>query len=213
MSNDVRARYVSSMPGQVGAVFFELWEEVVWLHGVWDIFVELFGAEQKRVDLLNDTAPAFFNVVSRTMQRDVFLGVARITDPASSGKGGSRTNVSLWKLLEEVKAAGDTAYAAKLEPQLNNLVQHCAPIRDVRNRLLAHADLATAQGVHPNPIPGVTRNDMERALELVRSFMNEVENHYRQSVTAYQKSVSAGAVEPLIRSLEEAQALKTQADN
>ena len=49
------------------------------------LYVELFG-KPSRIDLLNRASSPFFGMVQRVLWRDVLLHLARLTDPAKTGR-------------------------------------------------------------------------------------------------------------------------------
>lgn len=68
-------------------MFYALYNEVAWLHVRWREFTELFGLKPERVDVLNQTAGAFFRLVQDAMWEETLLHLSRITDkPKVGGK-------------------------------------------------------------------------------------------------------------------------------
>ena len=62
-AEDIKQRYTDAMGQALGAVHNELWQECAALHSKWHEYVELCGTNPERVALLNQAAPAFFNLV------------------------------------------------------------------------------------------------------------------------------------------------------
>ena len=77
--------YIEKMGKPLGTQFAELWQQVARLHMKWLEYVELYGTNQKRFDLMNQAAPRFFHKVLHDMMwEDTLLHIARLTD---RGKG------------------------------------------------------------------------------------------------------------------------------
>jgi hypothetical protein len=66
----------------------ETWEflngEVIWLHGRWSMYGQLFGTSEARIDVLNRVAPTFFSTLQSVLLDEVQLTLSRLSDPARS---------------------------------------------------------------------------------------------------------------------------------
>ena len=86
-AKEIRAQYVAAMPKPLGALCYELRNELTWLHLKWHDFRVLYANTQETIDLLSEAAPDFFYNLQRMMWEDVLLHLCRITDPPKvSGK-------------------------------------------------------------------------------------------------------------------------------
>jgi len=61
------------IPPFIAEVYEELKTEITWLHGRWTIYRQLFGQSEKRIDMLNECADAFFFIL-----QDVLLGEVQV---------------------------------------------------------------------------------------------------------------------------------------
>ena len=89
----------SQYPSQIYTLWTTLDKEVTWLHGRWIIYRQLFGTSKERVELLNESAGTFFNVLQDVLLHDVQLSLSKLGDPADTG---SRENMTLEALHEDV---------------------------------------------------------------------------------------------------------------
>ena len=78
------AEHIQRMGQPLGVVFNELYSELVWLYVKWAEFVDLFGTDPERVDLLNRAAPNFFGIIQEVLFEHITLHVARLTDRVKS---------------------------------------------------------------------------------------------------------------------------------
>ncbi len=95
---EVRAEHIEAMGPELGAVFNMLHNELVWLHFDWRQYLKLFGADDqsdRRLQVLNESAGAFFHVVQRTLADNTILTIARLTDHP-------KKNLSFLRLPHEV---------------------------------------------------------------------------------------------------------------
>jgi hypothetical protein len=188
-------------PSSVQELWAELSVDVVWLHGRWIVYRQLFGTKKERIDLLNESAGTVTWILQNLLLDDVQLELSKIGDPAGAG---SRTNLTVRKLQVDLIAAGEATVAAKMEPLLKDFENSCAPLRHRRNKWIAHSDLATKLAGRATTLSGPSRTEIEGVLTALRAVMNCVELHYTNSQTAYEHFVMTNDGEHLLLTLAEA---------
>ena len=129
----------------------------------WKIHRQLFATSEQRIALLNETGPMVFYVLQHLLLDEVTLPICRLTDPAATGR---RENHSFERLVAGVQ---DQELSAKLTPMLEAVRQLAQPFRDRRNRAIAHSYLETKLKLEANPLPGISREMVERTLEQIRN--------------------------------------------
>ena len=132
---EVRQEYVRHMGSELGELFYELFNDLSWLHMKWKQYRDLFGTNAERIELLNSAAPLFVGILQRVILDDVILHLARLTDwPKSSG----RDNLTVRRLPDLI---GDEALRDHAESALSRVMATCVSARKWRNRRIAHSDL------------------------------------------------------------------------
>lgn len=189
---------MTSIPKDIDDVYEELKTEITWLHGRWVVYRQLFAESEKRIDLLNDCASAFFYIIQDVLIGEIQISLSKLTDQARSGKFN---NLSLEQLQALVDTHGDQTLAAQTRLVLDQLHSKCEPFRVWRNKRLAHLDLTTAMKSNADPLPGISRQMIEDALSLVREFMNKIEGHYRDSEVGYEHFIMHSDGEALVAML------------
>ena len=189
---------MTSIPTDINEVYEELKAEVTWVHGRWIVYRQLFAVSEKRIDLLNECASAFFYIIQDVLLGEVQVSLSKLTDPPQSRKF---KNLSLEQLQERLDAHGDKGLANQTRSILNRLHSKCKPFRAWRNKQLAHLDLTTAMKSTQNPLPGISRQMIEEALELVREFLNKIEGHYMDSEMGYEHFIMQSDGEALVAML------------
>jgi hypothetical protein len=174
---------MDTMPSDVKDIFEELQTEITWLHGRWIIYRQLFGHSERRVELLNACASAFFYIIQDILLNDIQVSLSKLTDPARTGK---YDNLSLEQLQERIEATGDEQLAGRLRQLLNTLHDKCQAFRIRRNKRLAHLDLITAMQKGANSLPPISRQMIADALEIIREYMNVIDGHYCDNETVYE---------------------------
>jgi hypothetical protein len=183
-SEDIRKEHLRDMGADLGAFYNALWNDVVWLHAKWNLYRQLYAHSPERVALLNKVARHFFGVIQDVMYEDVLLNLALLNDRRS------RETLTLQRLRRLIS---DVGLRSEVEDLVEAAREACVPMTDWRNRRLAHRDLAVALATTSDPIPSVSRADIEAALRGVRAVLDRLEAHYWQrGPTAYQHSIPAG---------------------
>jgi hypothetical protein len=176
----IREMHIKAMGSDLGKIYNELMNDVVWLHVKWSQYRQLFGKSPARIELLNATAGTFFYVIQNILMDDVLLHLARLTDkPKSCGKKNlsilTMANlISIPILTVEVKKLAEIAY------------MKCKNAREWRNRRIAHHDFHDAMVSIDESLPGISRDYIETALDAIRVTLNRIENHFFYSEVWYQ---------------------------
>jgi hypothetical protein len=182
--DEILAQYVDAMGQDLGEIVAALYHRVAWLHMHWALYRQLFARSDRRIALLNDTAGFVFSVVQRTLFNDVVLDLARLTgSPRSAGKD----NLTLLRIADHVP---DPELHSEVSRLAQVAVDACKSIRDRRNRQLAHDDLSLALATSADPLPGISRADIESALLAVRELLNSLQLHFCQSTVGYEYALT-----------------------
>jgi hypothetical protein len=110
----------------------------------WRFYRTLFGTNAERVDFLNEISGIFFVTIEAALFEKVMLGLCRLLDPATTGRGkGAKENLTFFTLEKHIHVTElKEAYQEKLE----NCVTLAEFARDWRNKRIAHADYLVASG-------------------------------------------------------------------
>jgi len=188
---ETRAEYVGRMGGELGNLYFRLWQELAWLYEKWEQYVALYGTKPSRVDLLNKAAPLFFRIVQDTLWDDVLLHISRLTDPPKSGRRATLTIQSLPGLVE--KQIGEAL--SQLVETAKNKAEFC---RDWRNRRIAHSDKALALEERAKPLEPASRRGVKLALAALADVLNKVSERYLGSPINFEFPMSSNRAEDLL---------------
>jgi AbiU2 len=174
-----------AIPPQLTDAWTFLQTEVVWLHGRWEIYCDLYGASPERIGLLNRTAPTFFAMLQGILLNDVQLTLSKLADPAATFK---RPNLTLETLLHGVSGLPERQLATKLTPLLANYRAACERVKARRNKDIAHFDFATqiSPARKAEILPGPSRQEIDAALTALREFMKEAFGHFEGRQMAYE---------------------------
>jgi hypothetical protein len=200
-SHEYREEILTVFPAGTGEIFHELRTSVVHLHVNWRSHRSLFRTSRERIEVLNWAASGFFALLDGILLDAVMLAIARLTDPP---KSAGKYNACLARLIEMLEPSAEKAFADGLQSKLEQLQEHCEPVRQIRNRVLAHRDLDTVLQYHPDPLPGISQAYIDKVLEEIGQLLGDIEKHFRGSPTEYRYVISPGDAESLILALESA---------
>jgi hypothetical protein len=177
----VRDEHIQALGPTLGPLYHTLYNEVIWLHAKWKQYRILFGESPERVELLNSVAGFFFGVIEQVLWEDTILHIARLTDSLQSV---GEDNLTLLRLAETVQ---DPTLAEEVKKLVEQAQSAAVSARIWRNKHLAHRDLALALDPRAEPLPGISRKQMEDALASMRKILNKIEVHYLRSEVAFEE--------------------------
>jgi hypothetical protein len=181
------------MGTELGELYYLLSNEVTWLYWRWHEYVTLYTESDRRLEILNSSAPFFFYVVQRVLWDETLLGISRLAGPEATGR---KRNLSVHRILPFM--AG-TAVAEKVEALLKEVTEKSASAIDLRNRHIAHRDLDVVLGKAATPLPQVTKETVDAALAALAALLNAVQSHFQVgTTTAYQFASSPHGAETLL---------------
>jgi hypothetical protein len=178
------------IPAELAKLWEIIHEETMMVHAYWQVFTQLFMGPQEQMDLLDRSAGFFFLVVQDALATDIQLTVSKLADPAEQF-GGKKQNATVQHLLKD-SVGVEPALESMLKPLCEKFVNASKPLRDLRNKVVAHLDLQTATKV-VSPPPEVTIQEVRAALDALSEFMNALATHFGESPTLYQVFGMQGA--------------------
>jgi len=189
------------MTPEIEPLWATLYDEVVNLHAYWIIYEQLFGKSRVRYELLYASARNLFLVVEDGIGTDIQLTLAKLSDPPAMG---GYQNATLSRLLEDVaRITGNDPLVSRIESYLAEFRAACGPIRDRRNRLIAHSDLSTVLKDGSRPaLPAPTIQEIEVALLALRNFMNTISRVFGETETAFEHFLSREDGDDLVHLLK-----------
>lgn len=167
---------------ETAKMFESLDREVINLFYRWKLFRQLFDGGEKNINLLNRSGANVFALLLRLIRDDVYLTLCRLTDPA---KSAGIDNLNLRFFLNELKADVNVLTALALESQFAELKTVTKPMREHRNKRLAHSDLKIAQKV--NSLPSELRDELDDALHALAKLMEHLHMIVFKRTTTYMK--------------------------
>lgn len=181
-ASEVEREYLEDLGPIFGPVYYKLYNEVVWVHVVWLEVLKLFGSKQN-IDILNKYGSFIFKIIEDSLIDQILLHISRLTDPS---KSRGNKNLSLKCLLDYVDSRIDKDILGKL---INSAIKASQFARRHRNKRLAHKDLDLMLSKSKQLEP-YDREDIENALNEIRSVMNYIENGYRNHTVMFENFIA-----------------------
>jgi hypothetical protein len=181
-----------ALPEDVREVFKHLCQEVASLHYKWDFYQTLFSKPEITA-LLSDTAGWSFQIIEESVRKDMAMAISRLCDPAEMGKN---ENISLANLARRCPKVPN------IETMLAAFQAACEPVKKYRHKMVAHNDLGARIAPHENPVPGISRSDIDAILARAGELLNAVSTHSGGAGFVFQGLPAIGGADALIGCLK-----------
>jgi len=206
-ADEVQENHLSVLGPKLGPVYDAIYNEVVWLHVKWKQYVQLFGTNPERIDLLNQSASYFFRVIERTLWQDTLLHLTRLTDPPSTG---GKQNLTIQRLPNLV---GDHPCLSEIRKLILVAREATAFARDWRNRRIAHRDLNLALQQGEEPLRSASRRQVNEAIAAVSKVLQQLYLAYTGSQIVFDKVFTFNDAVSLLYIIREGLDAKRQRDD
>lgn len=191
----IQEQHLATLGPGLGPDYHALYNEVTWLHAKWQQYRILFAESAERIELLNSVSGFFFQVIRDVLWNDVLLHLARLTDPPQSMQKNNLTIRRLPALIDHAKLSDEVRALIEVAEKRASFA------RTWRNKHLAHRDHLLAVDSAAEPLPGISRKNMEEALSAIRAVLNKIEDHYWNSQVAFEHFLAFDDAETLVHYL------------
>ena len=174
------------MDDELKEAFEKAQQELTHLYYRWIMFVQMFGGNAHRIDVINRTSSNLLMEFHWLVLDNMVLSLSKLTDPAGM-RGNS--NLSLPYLIDEIEKTDKKDIVPELKATLEELNAAVEHFRKIRNKRIAHNDLAVVLGGDESTLPGVSRADVNNALKLTGDFLNKIEVTFFNSTTGYDLTI------------------------
>jgi len=188
-----------SIPEDIEKIYEHLDHEVTKIHYNWDIFLQLFGESEERIELLNEVAPQFFLVVQNMAVENLFLGISRLTDPYEQGRN---KNWSLQAIPENLDVDQHQELRKELSQEFDEIQSEVKPIRDRRNKIIAHFDEQAIVDEKLKKELSASRGEIDRILGRMGKYLNTFSKYFEDRRKYYSGVISIGDANALMAFLK-----------
>jgi hypothetical protein len=176
--------YDSRLPEDICEIFMWLCQDIASLQSKWSFYLELFSS-QENVTLLSDMAPSSFQIIEESLRSDLMISICRLSDP---DKSLGKDNLSFKTLIIKCNKID------KVDKLLEDFLDACKPVQKYRNKRVAHNDLNTRIKPHETPLPGISRHQIDKILQLASQVLNVIYQEFiKTGELSFQANESGGA--------------------
>lgn len=190
--DEIEARYAAVLGTEFGKVYYELVNELVWLHDKWREYRSLYARSDERVELLNQAASRFFGQLDGILWEDVLLHICRLTDRANAG---GHKQLSVRRLPPYI---ADSRLRARVEDLMAEVLKSSEFARDWRNRHIGHRSFVRVVDPTARPLAHASRASVEDALGALDRLLNELHESFFDGGISFDPPGGPGDVDDLV---------------
>jgi hypothetical protein len=166
--DQIRAGYVYVMGTDLGETFHALMQDAARLHLKWNEYRALL--KPSAVQALNATAPGFFWLTQNAWWHDIVLHICRMTDRGSD-------KLAFEKMIKflPTRPLRDDATA-----QLKAVLAAVEPLRELRDRYVAHRNFEDALGRSVKPTPEPAHAEAQAAIDALDAFLHALDHKFTE---------------------------------
>ena len=177
---ETKQQHIDAMGEELGSLYNNLWNELVWINAKWNEYTELFGTKPSRIELLNRVAGKFFKIVQDSLFEGTLLAIARITDSTKTGK---KNNCTIRQFPLHIS---DADLRLQVEQLLATVTCKTSFCRDWRNKRIAHNDYELAMSEGTKTLEPASRLKVMEAIQSIDAVFDAISLHYYDSTTAFE---------------------------
>lgn len=182
------------LPADLAAQFRPLFKDIFWLGMKWHEYSVLFG-DKANFELLNRSAGYLFLIIQDTMWDDLLLHISRLVGQKSTF---GKANLTIQRIPDLIQ---DGNLQGRIAPLVSACIAHCIFVADHRNKRLAHYDLDTAMGEREQRLTGVSRLQIQQAVEILQEIVRSIYAHYADTHFVFDTNLQSGNADALVRAL------------
>jgi len=179
--------YDSRLPEEIREIFMWLCQDLASLQDKWCFYLELYSSEENAM-LLSDLARYAFQIIEEMARYDITMAICRMSDPP---KSLGKDNISIPTLIQKCR---DIDYdISGINALKECFLKACEPVREYRNKRVAHHDYNTTIQPHDNLLPDIGRKQIEKIIQLASEILNTIYQHSVDGEFYFQPSQTGGA--------------------
>jgi AbiU2 len=174
----------------------------------WTVYKQLYGSDQERIDLFNEVARHFFGLLQYTLRDSIVAQICRLTE---------KPKVMGYETLVIRRLCGlarqtHPDVADELEKDADAINDLCKPIREWRDNMVSHLNLAAHLDDASKP-GGFSRKTVQDAVDAITTFLNKARLKLTNGEFHYDSVYRRDGVRPLLNALIEASQYRTLAED
>ncbi len=174
-AEEIKKEQIAVLGPEFGSLYNLLYNEIIWLHYKWNEFEELYGREESRIKIMNNTAPFFFFMIQGVFWENILLGIARITDQQVTGGKKNMTILAIPELIN------DQELKKSVEIKIKTILGKTNFCRDRRNSKTPLYDYETSINSEAKPLEEASKILVKEALNEITALIDLLHGFYFKS--------------------------------
>lgn len=201
--------YLDAMPHKQAALYYALFNSTCSLRQKWEHFNQLYGTSPEIVLLLNETAPAFFSLVQRTLHNEILLHICRLTDPKETRSKGKKPfkNITIRRLPDFVS---ESDIGESLNEEIKLCISKSEYARQLRDKKIGHHDLDHAIYPLTYPMESHSRSCIQYSVDSITTIFNLVNSKLFNKNVEFDYLVTRGSKQSILYALYDSKELQKQ---
>jgi len=163
----MRADY-TPIPSILRDIYADLEGDLVSVHEEWIMYCQLFGTNQRRIDLMNDTVPTFMANLQALWLDWITLSICRLAGDKSRIAGHDLSVIAV--LHEQLDRTTHPQLGSRLDMAFMEVQRTCSILQTHRHNRIAHRNRAIYVNATSHELP--SRAQIENALAAVGYYLN-----------------------------------------
>jgi len=170
-----------------------------WLWHIRAYYLGFWENPGKTAMRLGNKGVVFFADLGEVVREYIMLQMCRLMDPPETPiKGGPAENLTLKNLLKTLPLS--SAVKSKVQQKVNRMEEICIPLREARNKIIAHMDKQTALA---NKSLGILKHhdEYQEWFDLLQDIVDEMHRDLHDDWPLPMVSAPAGGLDDLLVTL------------
>jgi hypothetical protein len=187
------------IPDELAEMWRELGGELIQACFRWQMFHQLFGPNRQRLELMDATAPHFFEELKTLFVDTAILQICRMTDPPTQNRFD---NLVIDQLHLGLDPSRDAEVIGLLKAQADAIKAKSKDLREHRRKRIAHFDKATLLASAKTVLPVIMVKEIDETLKMLGDYLNCFGGYVYKAHTLYTKTLSKFDGEALVYFLQ-----------
>jgi len=174
-AEEIKKEQIAILGPEFGSLYNLLYNEIIWLHYKWTEFEELYGIEESRIKIMNNTAPSFFSMIQKILWENIISGIARITGRQETEGENNMTITAVPELINDQKLK------ESVEIKIKTILEKTNFCRDRRNSKTPLYDYETSINSKAKPLEEASQILVKESLYEITTLINLIHGFYFKS--------------------------------
>ena len=174
-AEEIKKEQIAVLGPEFGSLYNLLYNEIIGLNIKWNEFEELYGIEESRIKIMNNTAPSFFSMIQKILWENIISGIAGITGQQETEGEKNMTITAVPELINDHELNKSVAIKIK------TILEKTKFCRDRRNSMTPLYDYETSINSEAKPLEEASKILVKEALNEITALIDLLHGFYFKS--------------------------------